>query len=93
MNFTGLIESYLTYIEKNFTALILALIAAAALIFSHIKKHHLKFGKYFIFALIGSFFFASELVLSRLILDYYSPMTFYFARSKIDQIDSILFFT
>ena len=57
-----------------------ALIAGAALIFSHIKKHHLDFNKYFIAATLGSFFFALELVTSRLVLDYYSAFSFYFIR-------------
>ena len=78
--------------EKNFTALILALIAGCALIFSHIEKNHLKFGKYFIYALIGSFFFAFELVVSRLILDYYSPMTFYFVRSILVLFGTLIIF-
>ena len=30
--------------------------------------------------MLASFFFALELVISRLILDYYSPMSFYFLR-------------
>lgn len=46
-----------------------------------LKKHHLEFNKYFIAAILGSFFFGVELVISRLILDFYSPMTFYFLRS------------
>lgn len=66
--------------ERNSKIIIPALIAGIALIFSHIKKHHLEFNRYFIAAIAGSFFFALELVLSRLILDYYSPFTFYFIR-------------
>ncbi len=57
-----------------------ALIASIALIFSHIRKHHLQFNKYFIAAIFGSFFFALELVLSSLILEFYSAITFYFLR-------------
>jgi drug/metabolite transporter (DMT)-like permease len=58
-----------------------ALIAGVALIFSHIKKDHLSFNKYFIAATIGSFFFALELITSRLILDYYpNGFSFYFIR-------------
>ncbi len=66
--------------ERNLKIIIPALIAGLALIFSHIKKHHLHFNKYFIAAILGSFFFALELVISRLILDFYSPITFYFLR-------------
>lgn len=78
--------------ERNLKVIIPSIIAGAALIFSHIKKHHLQFNKYFIAAIIGSFFFALELVISRLILDYYSPITFYFLRcATILLITFILF--
>lgn len=66
--------------ERNFKVIIPALIAACAIVFSHVEKRHLKFNKYFIAAIIGSFFFAFELIISRLILDFYSPITFYFLR-------------
>lgn len=66
--------------DRKLSVIIPAFIAGLALIFSHIEKHHLRFNKYFIAAILGSFFFALELVISRLILDYYSPMTFYFLR-------------
>ena len=78
--------------ERNLKVIIPAFIAGAALIFSHVKKHHLKFNKYFIAAMLGSFFFALELVISRLILDFYSPITFYFLRcSSIFLISLALF--
>jgi len=68
--------------EKNFIILGLALIASASLVFSHFdKKYHLVYDKYMIAALAGSFLFASELVISRAILPYYHPFTFYFLRS------------
>jgi drug/metabolite transporter (DMT)-like permease len=66
--------------ERDTRMIIPGIIAACALVFSHIRKHHLNFNKYFIFAVIGSFLFAFELVLSVLILNYYSPFTFYFLR-------------
>jgi len=67
--------------ERNFKVIIPAIIAGLALLFSHLKRHHLSFNKYFVAAIIGSFFFALELVISRLILDLYSPISFYFLRS------------
>ena len=67
--------------ERNLRIVMPAIIASLALVFSHIRKHHLQFNKYFIAAIFGSFFFALELVISRLILDFYSPITFYFLRS------------
>jgi drug/metabolite transporter (DMT)-like permease len=66
--------------ERNTTVIIPALIAGIALILSHVKKEHLNFNKYFLAAIVGSFFFALELVLSMLILNFYSPVTFYFLR-------------
>lgn len=66
--------------EKNLKIIIPAIIATGALIFSQIKKHHLRFNKYLIIAIFASLFFALELVTSRLILDFYSPVTFYFLR-------------
>ena len=79
----AIVFSYLiseTMFERNLKIIIPALIASSAIILSHIKKHHLKFNKYFIAAIIGSFFFALELITTRLILDFYSPTTFYFLR-------------
>jgi drug/metabolite transporter (DMT)-like permease len=66
--------------ERNTQVLIPAIIAGLALILSHVKKEHLNFNKYFLAAIVGSFFFALELIISRLILDLYSPITFYFLR-------------
>lgn len=66
--------------EKNTHIIIPALIAGFALILSHVKREHLIFNKYLLAAIIGSFFFALELIVSRLILDLYSPVTFYFLR-------------
>ncbi len=78
--------------EKNLKVIIPALIAGITLIFSHIKKHHLRFNRYFIAAILGSFFFALELVISRLILDFYSPITFYFLRCSFILIISFALF-
>jgi|TARA_B100001971_G_C18215976_1_gene553864 drug/metabolite transporter (DMT)-like permease len=66
--------------EQNFAVVILALIASIALIASHVKKHHIVYNKYIIAALLGSLFFAIELVISKAILPYYSSLTFYFLR-------------
>jgi len=81
-----------TLYERNIKIIIPAIIAGAALIFSHFEKHHLKFNKYFLAAIIGSFFFASELVVSRLILDNYSSFTFYFVRCTLIFILSLAIF-
>jgi drug/metabolite transporter (DMT)-like permease len=66
--------------ESNTKIIIPALIAGIGLILTHVKKEHLNLNKYFSAAIIGSFFFALEIIISRLILDFYSPVTFYFLR-------------
>jgi drug/metabolite transporter (DMT)-like permease len=78
--------------ERNLKIIIPALIAAIALIFPHIKRNRLVFNKYFLAAIAGSFLFALELVLSRLILDFYSPITFYFLRCLSIFLLSLIFF-
>ena len=78
--------------ERNLKVIIPAIIAGAALILSHIRKHHLHFNKYFLAAIAGSFFFALELVISRLILDLYSPISFYFLRSSAVFLISLALF-
>jgi drug/metabolite transporter (DMT)-like permease len=78
--------------ERNFKVIIPSFIAAGALIFSHIERKHLKFNKYFLAAIAGSFFFALELVISRLILDFYSPISFYFLRCLFVFLISIVLF-
>jgi drug/metabolite transporter (DMT)-like permease len=78
--------------DKNTAVIVPAIIAGLALIFANVKKHHLEFNKYVIAAILGSFFFALELVTSILILNYFSPMTFYFIRAvSILSISLILF--
>ena len=79
--------------SRNLKVLIPAIIAALALIFSHIKKHHLVFNKYFVAAIFGSFFFALELALAPLILDYYSPLTFYLIRCLGVLLISLILFS
>ncbi len=78
--------------ERNLKVIIPALIAGSALVFAHIEKHHLEFNNYFIAAIFGSFFFAAELVMSRLILDFYSPISFYFLRCSAIFLISLIIF-
>lgn len=78
--------------ENNTKIIIPALIAGIALILTHVKKEHLNFNKYFLAAIIGSFFFALELIVSRLILDFYSPVTFYFLRCSAILLVSFIIF-
>ena len=69
--------------ERNWTIVILALIAGVSLIASHVKKSHFVYDKYMLAVLAGGFFFAVELVLSNSILSYYSGFTFYFLHSPL----------
>jgi drug/metabolite transporter (DMT)-like permease len=78
--------------EKNPKIIIPTLVAAVALIFPHIKREHLHFNKYLIASLFGGFFFGLELVLSKLILNFYSPITFYFLRCLAILIISLIIF-
>jgi uncharacterized membrane protein len=66
--------------ERNWEIVALALVASLALILSHVKKHHLNFDRYVIAALVGGFLFSLEMVVSRMILDYYSGFSLYFLR-------------
>ena len=66
--------------QTKTSILIAGIIASIALIFSHLKKHHLQFNKYSISAILGSLFFAVELVLSKKILPFYTPLSFYLIR-------------
>jgi drug/metabolite transporter (DMT)-like permease len=72
--------------------LIPSIIASLAVIFPHIKKEKLILDKYLIFAFFGSFLFALELALSKQILNYFSPFTFYFLRCFFIFLLSFLFF-
>lgn len=78
--------------QNPYQIIIAALIASLALIFSHIKKHHLKLNKYMVSALLGSLFFAIELVVSKYLLSYYNGITFYFIRCSLIFIISLLIF-
>lgn len=80
------------FYEQNIKILIPAVIASLALIFPFLKKEHFRINKYFISAILGSFFFGLELILSRLILDFYSPITFYFLRSLSIFLFSLIVF-
>ncbi len=66
--------------ESNSKIIFPAIIASLAVVFPHIKKDHVKLNKYLLASIAGSFFFGLELVISKLILGYYSPLTFYFVR-------------
>lgn len=90
----ALVFSFFTqgFFERDFNVIIPGFIAAIALVISHVRKHHLEFNKYFTAAIFASFFFGLELVVSRLILDYFTPISFYFFRcTGVFLISLILF--
>ncbi len=78
--------------ERNYFILIPSLIATLTLVFSHLKKHHLQFNKFLVAGIFSSLFFAIELLISNLILDYYSPLSLYFVRGFFVFIFSALIF-
>jgi drug/metabolite transporter (DMT)-like permease len=78
--------------ERNLMIVGLALIASISLVASHIKKHHLNFDKYILAALLGSFLFAVELVISRSILHHYNSLTFYFIRALFVFLITLIIF-
>lgn len=67
--------------ERNYYVLLFAFVASLTLFFSNIKKEHFYFDKYSWAMLLGSFLFAVELTLSKPLVLYYHPITFYFIRS------------
>ena len=78
--FTIVLAFILYKTERNWFLILIALIASVSLVLAHVKKHHLVYDKYIIAALLGSFLFALELVLSKMLLPYYNPFAFYFVR-------------
>lgn len=81
-----------TYYEYNSKILFPTIIASLAIVFPYIKKEHLHLNKYLLASIAGSFFFALELIMSKLILDFYSPLTFYFFRCILIFIFSLIIF-
>jgi len=89
------IFAFILYSSERQTAtplIIAAVIASLALILSHIRRHHLRISKYSIAAFFGSIFFAAELAISKEILNFYSPMSFYLVRCFFIFIITFLIF-
>jgi len=90
-----IIFAFLLYSSERQTGtslIIAAVIASLALIFSHVKKHHFRISKYSLAAFLGSVFFAAELAISKEILNFYSPMSFYLIRCLFIFIITYLIF-
>lgn len=67
--------------ERNWNIIIPAVIAASALLFSHVKKHHLNFSKYALIALFANIIGAVEIILIKEVLYLFTPLSMYFYRS------------
>ena len=80
--FTILLAFFLFSAERQTKSsiIILSLVASFAIIASHIKRHHFSLNIYAWSAILGSLFFALELVVSKEILNLYPPLIFYFVR-------------
>lgn len=78
--------------ERNPEIIIPSIIAALALVFSHVRKHHLDFNKFILAGIGGSLFYAVELILTRIILPYYNPISLYFVRCVIIAVVSFIIF-
>lgn len=78
--------------ERNYYILFFAFVASITLVISNIRKEHFYLDKYSISALVGSFLFALELVISKFILPFYDPLSFYFIRCILIFLMSFLVF-
>jgi len=90
--FTILLAVIVYKSERNWTIVLLAIIASISLVVSHLKKHHLAINKYTISVYLSSLFFAVELVASKTIIQYYNPFFFYFLRCFFIFLFSFLIF-
>lgn len=78
--FTILLSAIIYSDERNLSVLIPALVASFALIWSHIKKHHLVFHKAALLVLGATFLFGVENVIVKYLLYTYNAFTLYFVR-------------
>lgn len=79
--FTVVLASILFTSERNPNFIIPAVISAGALLFSHIRKHHLDFNKYIVIGILGSLFYSIETMFTKVILEFFTPLSLYFFRS------------
>lgn len=66
--------------ERNFSVFISAVIASLALMFAHLKKSHLVFDKYSIYLIWAVIFMSIEALLTKYLLEIYTPVSLYFYR-------------
>ncbi len=67
--------------EFNLPVMIAALVGTLALFLSHLRKHHLDFGKYEIHLLLAVILMAMEVMVQQELLAVYSPATLYALRT------------
>ncbi|MBW3014037.1 DMT family transporter [Candidatus Woesearchaeota archaeon] len=72
--------------ERNYYIFIPALISGAALILSHIKRHHVDFSRGAHLILLSVVVAAFEAIFIRYLLDFYNPFSLYFVRIGIAAI-------
>ncbi len=82
--FVVLLAFFASFISAFFTrdtnVVIPALIAGLALVWSQVEHARFTFDRFVLAQILGSFFFALELILAQFILSLYNPLTFYFLR-------------
>src|SRR3989344_4134264 len=85
--FQGLFVLFFAFIifsdERSLTTLIPAIIASFALIFSHVKKYHLKVSRMQIIFLLGVLMMAVEAIFLKKLLEIFNPYILYMTRCGI----------
>ncbi len=90
--FTILFSAIIYIDERNPYILIPAFIASLALIWSHVKRHHLKFHKSALMILGAMALFAVENVIVKYLLYTYNAFTLYFIRCFFIMIILVIYF-
>lgn len=78
---TVFLATILLPFERSWQIIIAGLVASMALILSHIRKHHLRFGEIDRLLLLAIFLMAIEAVLDRYLLEVLSPVALYCFRT------------
>ena len=89
---TTFIASLLLIEERNWHIIAPAIIASLALLMAHIKKDHLAFSEYSVGILIAVLFMSLEMVLIKILLQVYSPVSLYFIRTLIIMVVFLFYF-
>ena len=79
--FTIFLGSLIFTSERSIYILPAAIVAAAALIIAHIKRHHIMFDKYAKYLLLAVVLMAVEMIFIKILLSVYSPVALYAIRT------------